>query len=89
MSPTGFEGEGSPDRVDALVWALTELMLGDSQDDYEFVMTEQGVMDWVPKAQTPVAPDDAEWLAKLETKPREKTRREQLNEEWQRKWGFI
>ncbi len=27
MAPDGFLGEGSPDRVDALVWALTELML--------------------------------------------------------------
>ncbi len=27
MSQTGFEGIGSPDRVDALVWALTEGML--------------------------------------------------------------
>lgn len=27
MTGTGFLGEGSPDRVDALVWALTELML--------------------------------------------------------------
>lgn len=27
MISTGFEGEGSPDRVDALVWAFTELML--------------------------------------------------------------
>ena len=25
----GFQGSGSPDRMDALVWALTELMLGD------------------------------------------------------------
>lgn len=25
MTAAGFEGEGSPDRVDALVWALTEL----------------------------------------------------------------
>lgn len=25
---TGYVGEGSPDRADALVWALTELMLG-------------------------------------------------------------
>ena len=24
---TGFEGKGSPDRVDALVWALTDLMI--------------------------------------------------------------
>ena len=28
MGPTGYAGEGSPDRVDALVWALTDLMLG-------------------------------------------------------------
>ena len=27
MSRTGFEGQGSPDRVDALVWAITELMI--------------------------------------------------------------
>lgn len=28
MTLTGFVGEGSPDRLDALVWALTELMEG-------------------------------------------------------------
>ena len=27
MARTGFQGRGSPDRVDALVWALTELMI--------------------------------------------------------------
>jgi phage terminase large subunit-like protein len=27
MTLTGFMGDGSPDRVDALVWALTELAL--------------------------------------------------------------
>ncbi|HBS50906.1 MAG TPA: ATP-binding protein [Rhodobacteraceae bacterium] len=27
MTPWGFEGQGSPDRVDALVWALHELMV--------------------------------------------------------------
>lgn len=27
---TGYQGSGSPDRMDALVWALTELMLGDA-----------------------------------------------------------
>jgi len=26
MTPTGFEGSGSPDRVDALVWAVAELV---------------------------------------------------------------
>ncbi|WP_083840719.1 terminase large subunit domain-containing protein [Salipiger aestuarii] len=30
MTGAGFEGQGSPDRVDALVWALTELVV-DSQ----------------------------------------------------------
>lgn len=30
MSSNGFQGTGSPDRVDALVWALTELMIGPS-----------------------------------------------------------
>jgi predicted phage terminase large subunit-like protein len=28
MTPSGFMGEGSPDRMDAMVWALTEVMLG-------------------------------------------------------------
>jgi len=32
MTASGFVGEGSPDRADALVWALTELMIGDSFD---------------------------------------------------------
>lgn len=27
MTPQGFRGRGSPDRVDALVWALTELII--------------------------------------------------------------
>lgn len=27
----GFQGSGSPDRADALVWAMTELMLGESR----------------------------------------------------------
>ena len=30
MTPSGYVGEGSPDRADALVWALSELMLGGS-----------------------------------------------------------
>jgi phage terminase large subunit-like protein len=30
FTPSGYVGEGSPDRADALVWALTELMLGGS-----------------------------------------------------------
>ena len=34
IGPDGYIGEGSPDRVDAMVWALTELMLG--SQDYDF-----------------------------------------------------
>lgn len=30
MGPDGFVGEGSPDRLDAAVWALTDLMLEDA-----------------------------------------------------------
>lgn len=33
---SGYVGEGSPDRADALVWALTELMLGASTPTLEF-----------------------------------------------------
>jgi phage terminase large subunit-like protein len=33
MSGNGFVGDGSPDRVDAAVWALTELML--EEDDFD------------------------------------------------------
>ncbi len=32
MAPDGYSGKGSPDRLDALVWALTELFLSDKQD---------------------------------------------------------
>lgn len=31
MTPSGYVGDGSPDRADALVWALTELMMGGSR----------------------------------------------------------
>lgn len=32
MTTRGFDGKGSPDRVDALVWALTALMLKPAED---------------------------------------------------------
>ena len=32
MSLAGFSGKGSPDRVDALVWALTDLMVDAAQN---------------------------------------------------------
>jgi phage terminase large subunit-like protein len=31
MTPQGYEGRGSPDRVDALVWALTDLIIEPAQ----------------------------------------------------------
>lgn len=33
IGPEGYTGEGSPDRADAAVWAITDLMLGDSGYD--------------------------------------------------------
>jgi hypothetical protein len=33
FTTSGYVGDGSPDRADALVWALTELMLGDQVGD--------------------------------------------------------
>lgn len=37
MGPGGYAGEGSPDRADALVWALTELMLTEPEEEgYRF-----------------------------------------------------
>ena len=30
MAGDGYLGEGSPDRLDAMVWALSSLMLGDT-----------------------------------------------------------
>lgn len=35
IGPDGYIGEGSPDRADAMVWALTELMLGDQGYDFK------------------------------------------------------
>lgn len=32
FTASGYVGDGSPDRADALVWALTELMLGDEKN---------------------------------------------------------
>lgn len=38
IGPDGFIGEGSPDRADALVWALTELMLGEQGYRFNIVL---------------------------------------------------
>jgi phage terminase large subunit-like protein len=42
MTGAGYEGQGSPDRLDALVWALTELMLSEmpSMGIFEFYREE-------------------------------------------------
>lgn len=31
MTGAGYQGRGSPDRVDALVWAIHDLMIGPAQ----------------------------------------------------------
>ncbi len=51
MAANGFEGEGSPDRVDALVWALTELMVESVDDDENWTMKQAapGIFNWVRK----------------------------------------
>lgn len=40
IGPEGFIGEGSPDRADALVWALTELMLGEEHKAQMFLTSK-------------------------------------------------
>ena len=37
FTASGFVGEGSPDRADALVWALTDLMLVDAAQAQMFL----------------------------------------------------
>lgn len=37
FTASGYVGEGSPDRADALVWALTELMLGHKANMFEAI----------------------------------------------------
>jgi phage terminase large subunit-like protein len=36
MTSQGYQGDGSPDRVDALVWALTELMVNSARPQFIF-----------------------------------------------------
>ncbi len=43
MTSTGFAGDGSPDRADALVWALTELMVGAQRP--QFIWSSIGDQD--------------------------------------------
>lgn len=41
MARNGYVGEGSPDRLDALVWAITDLMLDDDVDIATFIKANQ------------------------------------------------
>jgi phage terminase large subunit-like protein len=36
LAPDGYLGEGSPDRMDAMVWALTELMMRPNRSQFLF-----------------------------------------------------
>jgi phage terminase large subunit-like protein len=50
MTTTGFEGDGSPDRVDALVWAFTELfpgMVERKPDISKLVMPRSSAGGWM------------------------------------------
>jgi len=38
FTSSGYVGDASPDRADALVWALTELMLGDHSNTWEGII---------------------------------------------------
>lgn len=49
--------EGSPDHVDALVWALTDLMLGDESIPYAYLMDDQEFRDRVLSTAPPSADD--------------------------------
>lgn len=49
MTTTGYQGSGSPDRLDALVWALTELMLEDNAQGWlDYYKEEVGKLDGKP-----------------------------------------
>lgn len=62
MNTGGYDGDGSPDRVDALVWCLTELMLSDDYDDSDnYMMVQRGdSLHWVRKDQVSKHGDDIE-----------------------------
>lgn len=38
MAPSGYAGDGSPDRVDAAVWCATDLMIRDQAYDFNIVL---------------------------------------------------
>lgn len=71
MTTAGYQGSGSPDRVDWLVWALTELMLDNSLSGSAFLEIARQDMDDKAKAavaragqqpKTDYAQGSVEWL---------------------------
>lgn len=68
FTTAGFQGSGSPDRADALVWVLTELMLDGSLASAGFLAMIRdetaGRAASKPEAQPPsYAPGSVEWAA--------------------------
>ena len=50
MTGNGFAGGGSPDRADALVWALSELLLGESQGP---MVISDDLLQWASRKPAP------------------------------------
>lgn len=55
MTNAGFEGERSPDRLDALVWALTELFPGMTKAPDQ--------TDWAAAFKEPISGTSSAWMA--------------------------
>jgi hypothetical protein len=49
MAESGYCGSGSPDRLDAMVWALTELSEGTARPDQSAKVVERRAGDYRPK----------------------------------------
>jgi len=65
MTGSGFMGSGSPDRVDALVWALTELMVGpqlNSEGLLDLIRREAAAKPEPEKPEITYAPGSVEWM---------------------------
>ena len=67
MTASGFTGQGSPDRVDALVWAFTDLMVGPQLSGWVLLEQARRDIDNAAKPSEPArpqyAPGSVEWLA--------------------------
>ena len=49
MTPAGYEGEGSPDRLDELVWAFTELFDRINRPVRRTITVERAEMAYEPE----------------------------------------